>query len=98
MLIDVLQEDRRVIVLLCLAEAGGRLNEAVVRKALVAVGHQVDATDVRAVLQFLRDAALVRIETLPMPSGEVWVAHLLDAGAAVARGKPHPGVAPPPLR
>jgi len=98
MLADVLLADRRIFVLLCLTEAGGQANEAVLRKALVSIGHKVDDTDVRAVLQFLADAALIRIEKLPMPSGDVWVAHLLTAGEAVAGGKPHPGIARPPLR
>lgn len=97
-LADVLQEDRRIYVLLSLAEAGMSLNDAVLRKALVMIGHHVDQTDVRTVLQFLGDAALIRVEKLPMPSGDVWVAHLLPAGEAVAAGKPHPGIARPPLR
>jgi hypothetical protein len=98
MLADVIQEDRRIYVLLCLTEAGGHANEAVLRKALVAIGHKVDGDDVRAVLAWLEQHALIRLEKLPMPSGEVWVAHLLEAGEAVANGKPHPGIARPPLR
>jgi hypothetical protein len=58
----------------------------------------VDDTDVRALLQWLEGHALIRIEQLPMTSGDVWVAHLLAAGEAVARGKPHVGIARPPLR
>ena len=98
MLADVIHEDRRIYVLLCLREAGGQLNEAVLRKLLVKIGHQVDANDMRAVMQFLSDAALIRIEKLPMESGEVWVSHLLSAGEAVANGKSYPGIARPPLR
>ena len=98
MLTEVIQEDRRIFVLLCLGEVGGQANEAVLRKALVSIGHKVDDTDVRAVLAFLENHALIRIEKLPMPSGEVQVAHLLTAGEAVAGGKPHPGIARPPLR
>ncbi len=97
-LAEVIQEDRRIYVLLCLKESSGQLNEAVLRKLLVKIGHQVDETDVRGVLQWLTDAALIRIENLPMDSGEVWVAYLLSAGEAVADGKPHPGIARPPLR
>ena len=98
MLSDVLHEDRRIVILLCLSEAAGHLNEDVLRQGLQRVGHQVDRTDTRADIQFLAGHALVRLEVLPMPSGELWVVHLLEAGAAVARGKRHAGVAAPPLR
>ena len=98
MLSDVLHADRRIVILLCLTEAAGCLNEDVLRQGLQRVGHRVDRADTRGDIQYLADHALVRLETLPMPSGELWVVHLLEAGAAVARGKHHPGVARPPLR
>jgi hypothetical protein len=98
MLSEVLAEDRRLVILLCLSEAAGHLNEDVLRQGMQRIGHQVDRTDVRAAIAFLCEHALVRIEKLPMASGELWVVRLLDAGAAVASGKHHPGVARPPLR
>jgi hypothetical protein len=99
MLGDVLAEDRRLVVLLLLTDApGGSLNEDVLRLGLEHIGHLMDRTDTRAVLQFLSDHGLVRMETLALPRGELWLAHLTDAGQAVARGRSHPGVARPPLR
>jgi hypothetical protein len=99
MLIDVLREDRRLVILLCLTEVpAAQLNEDVVRQAVTRVGHQVDRTDVRADVQWLEQHGLVRVEHLPMPSGELWLVHLTSSGDAVAKGKPHVGVARPPLR
>lgn len=96
---EVLHEDRRLVILLCLTEVpAAQLNEDVLRQGIIRVGHQVDRTDIRADVQFLADHALVRVEKLAMASGELWVVHLLSAGDAVARGKPHPGVARPSLR
>ena len=98
MLSDVLHEDRRLVILLCLTEAAGRLNEDVLRQGLQRVGHHVNRADTRGDIQYLADHALVRVEKMPLPNGELWVVHLLDSGDAVARGKPHPGIARPPLR
>lgn len=89
----VLAEDRRLVILRALAESGYRANESVLRKGLEAFGHKVPHDLVRADLTFLRDHALVRIEVLHPPSGDLWLAHLLDAGLDVSRGTYHPGVA-----
>lgn len=92
---DVLAADRRRVALELLAEApGGDLNEDVLRQGLGQIGHLMTRTDMRAVLQFLADHALVSIERLRRPSsGELWLAHLSDDGLAVALGHGHPGVA-----
>ena len=94
-LANVLAEDRRLVVLRLLSEAGFRANETVLRKGLDAFGHRVTHDLLRADLAFLREHALVRVEELHPPSGgDLWLAHLTDAGDEVARGVTvHPGVA-----
>ncbi len=73
---------------------GYSLNEGVLRQALRHIGHPEETRDlVRADIQFLADHGLLRIETMAMPSGDLWVCHLLDAGQEVADGRTHPGVA-----
>jgi hypothetical protein len=89
----VLAEDRRLVVLRVLSEAGYAANESVLRKSLAAYGHQIGADIVRADVQFLADHQLVRIEKLHPPSGELWLVHLTSAGNEVAEGRAHPGVA-----
>ena len=94
-LMEVLMKDRRLVVLRTLSEVQAySLNEGVLRQALVSIGHSEAAKDlIRADLQFLAAHGLIRIEKLAMPSGELWVAHLLDGGLDVANGQPHEGVA-----
>jgi hypothetical protein len=92
-LTEVLMKDRRLVVLGTLSKMQA-LNEGVLRQALVSIGHSEAARDlIRADLQFLENHGLIRVEKLPMPSGELWVAHLLEAGLDVANGQPHEGVA-----
>lgn len=92
---ELLAEDRRLAILRTLSEAEGyQLNEMVLRTVLNGFGHQVDRVQCRADLIWLDQHALIRIEHLNAPtSGELWLAHLREAGQAVARGKFHPGVA-----
>lgn len=98
-LAQVLAEDQRLVVLRLLSEvAGAHLNEDVLRQGLASVGHQVGRTDVRAVVQFLERHALVQVEKLAMPSGELWLVQLTDDGSAVAGGRRHEGIARPTLR
>jgi hypothetical protein len=94
-LTEVLMKDRRLVVLRTLSEVQAySLNEGVLRQALHSIGHFEAGKDIiRADLQFLEQHALIRIEKMPMPSGELWVAHLLDAGLDVANGQAHEGVA-----
>lgn len=94
---SLLAADRRLTVLRALeADAGYALNDGVLKVVLAGIGHDVARDQVRADLTWLAEAALIRLEKLPTTDGrETWVAHLLDEGAVVARGKPHPGVARP---
>lgn len=92
---DVLQRDRRLVILRTLSEMQTySLNEGVLRQALDHIGHPEASKEiVREDLNFLERHTLVRIEKLPMPSGELWVAKLLDDGLAVANGRAHEGIA-----
>jgi DNA-binding transcriptional ArsR family regulator len=93
-LATVLAEDQRLVILRTLSEVSGyALNEQVLHRALAAVGHNVTHDVVRGHLQFLKDAGLVRIEDLAMPSGVLWLAHLMTRGQDVASGAHFPGVA-----
>jgi Fe2+ or Zn2+ uptake regulation protein len=90
----VLAEDQRLVILRTLSDvANYQLNEQVLHSALKAIGHSVTHDVVRGHLQWLKDAGLVRIETLALPSGELWVAHLMARGQDVAGGAHFPGVA-----
>ncbi|HQU16647.1 MAG TPA: ArsR family transcriptional regulator [Gammaproteobacteria bacterium] len=91
----VLAEDRRLVVLRTLSEVSGyALNEDVLRQALVAIGHPEAARDfVRQDIEFLAEHGLVRKETMHLPSGELWVVHLMESGQEVAKGRMHVGVA-----
>ena len=93
-LTKVLTEDRRLVILRTLSEVPGyNLNEAILRQALAQIGHPEASKDlVRADLQFLSEHGLIRIARLAMPSGELWIATLLEDGDAVANGRPHEGV------
>ena len=91
----ILQEDRRLVILRTLSEVPEfSLNEGVLKRALVDVGHPETTQEmVRADLQFLEQSTLVRLSMLQMPSGALWVATLLERGMAVANGTRHEGVA-----
>jgi hypothetical protein len=90
----LLAEDRRLVILRCLAEMPGwEANEGVLRTGLAHFGHRVGMDIVRAELQFLADHELVRIEKLHSAGGELWLATLTGAGRDVAEGdRVHPGV------
>ena len=91
---EVFAEDRRLATLRTLGEAEGyRANETVLRAVLDGFGHKVARDVLRADLVWLEQHMLIRIEKIEAPSGEVWLAHLKEAGRAVAEGRFHPGVA-----
>ncbi len=91
----VLQEDRRLVILRTLSEVPTyNLNEGILKRALQEIGHpETTSSLVRADIQFLEQHGLVQVKKLAMPSGELWVVHLLDAGNDVANGVAHDGVA-----
>jgi hypothetical protein len=94
-LTEVMQKDRRLVILRTLSEVPEyNLNESILRQALREIGHPETTRDmVRADIQFLEQHGLVRVRKLDVPSGELWVVTLLEAGNDVANGTPHEGVA-----
>ena len=98
---QLLDEDRRLVILRCLSEAHDyALNESLVEKMLVRLRLGVVGRDVvRAHMQWLETHGLVTVERLEMGTGaELWVAKLTKTGAEVAGGRPWPGVARPSPR
>lgn len=95
-LVEALQADRRLIVLRALDETPGfGLNEGTLKIVLGQFGHRVGGDEVRADMTWLEQHGLVRLEKIQAQRGELWIAHLLEPGQAVANGRPYPGVARP---
>lgn len=94
-LTKVLAEDRRLVILRTLSEIPGyKLNEDVLRQAVVAIGHPEATKDfIRQDVRFLEEHGLVRREDLSLPSGVLWLVTLTSAGNDVAHGRHHEGVA-----
>ena len=89
--------DRRGIILRGLDEGGHRLAEGSLRRVLDLTGYLISQEELRADLEWLERAVLVRVDREPAPhrgpdGGEVWLVQLLEAGQLVARGRSHPGV------
>ncbi len=90
----LLAEDRRLVILRALAEDHDyALNDAVLKRALASLGHEVSRDMLRADLQWLADQRLITLRELD--HGAIWVARATEDGVDVARGRPHPGVARP---
>lgn len=92
-------EGRRSLVLRALDEDGERrLSEVSIKRVLDHMDGIIYPDVLRAVLVWLEEQQLLRLERSPLPGGgEMWVATLTEAGMYVAHGRPHPGVerAPP---
>ena len=96
---EIMDADRRLVVLRLLEEAQGyALNEAVLEKSLAHVGVLATGRDiVRGHLAWLDQQGLVTIERLALDGAakDLWVAHATKLGTEVAKGRPWPGVARP---
>lgn len=92
-LVQIQSEDRRLIMLRALDESGYDANETVLKLATEQFGHHATRDMVRGDLTFLAENNLIRLEKLAAQSGEIWIAHLLNAGQEVAQGRVYPGVA-----
>jgi hypothetical protein len=95
---QLLDEDRRLVVLRCLSEAHDySLNESLVEKMLNRLRLGVVGRDVvRAHLAWLETHGLVSVEKMDAGGGkELWVGKLTKTGQEVAQGRPWPGVARP---
>jgi DNA-binding transcriptional ArsR family regulator len=95
---QLLDEDRRLVILRCLEEASDySLNENLVERMLVRLRLGVVGRDiVRAHLAWLEQHGLVTVDKLPAGAGrDLWVGTLTKTGQEVAQGRPWPGVARP---
>jgi hypothetical protein len=90
---ETLAQNRRLIILRALDEAGYKANETVLKTVTETFGHRPTKEQIRADFSFLSEHGLIRMETVPTQTGEIWIAHLLTAGQEVAQGRVHPGVA-----
>lgn len=81
---DLVDEDRRLVMLRCLKEDPGySLNESVLQAMLEALGHNVSRDRVRTDLGWLREQGLVTVQEVV----SVQVATITDRGIDVATGK-----------
>lgn len=94
-LVDVLREDRRLVILRTLSEdIDYALNTSILQTVLASYGHGVSRDVVDADVQWLAEAGLVTVDTLA--GGRVIVATLTGRGLDVAAGRArHPGVCRP---
>ncbi len=90
---ETLAENRRLIMLRALDEAGFVTNETVLKTVTEQFGHQPTRDLIRADLTFLGEHGLIRLEKINAQNGQLWIAHLKTAGQEVAQGRVHPGVA-----
>lgn len=81
---DVLAEERRLLILRGLAEAGGyALRETVLARLLEAQGENIGHVRLRGQLEWLRDALLIELDQARDP----WLAQITRRGLDVASGK-----------
>lgn len=90
---DAIQHDRRLRILHVLAQApAGLSNEAVLKQAVLTLGHAVSTDLLRTELAWLDEQGLI---ALTVARG-LYVARLLDRGADVGSGRAfQPGVGAP---
>lgn len=80
--------DRRLALLRFLDEAPERkLNVAVIQTALDGVAHPVSRDVIEADMVLLEEHGFLRIERLPMLTGNLLIGHLTEAGCDVANGR-----------
>jgi DNA-binding transcriptional ArsR family regulator len=95
---QLLDEDRRLVILRCLSEAHDySLNESLVEKMLSRLRLGVVGRDVlRAHMAWLETHGLVTVEKMSTGTGgELWIGTLTKTGMEVAQGRPWPGIARP---
>lgn len=87
---------RRDILRLLDQAPGYAANEQMLRNLLHGVFGYTTARDVvRGDLAWLQQQALLRVEALRPGDGELWLAHVLEAGRDVVAGRSWPGIARP---
>jgi Fe2+ or Zn2+ uptake regulation protein len=92
---DLLEEDRRLVILRSLVEIGGEANESILNDCLDAYGHRVSRDQVRTLITWLAEQGLIIVETV----GSYMVASLTGRGQDAAEGRATvPGVKKPRAR
>lgn len=95
---QLLDEDRRLVVLRILSEADDySLNESLVEKLLARFRLGIVGRDlVRAHLAWLEGHGLVTVDRIEVGNGrDLWIGKLTKTGLEVSQGRPWPGVARP---
>jgi len=83
---EALAQDRRLVILKLVAEAGGTANESVLRQGLELLGHTAGVTHetVRDELRFLEETGCVKVEWF---EDRVAVARITKRGVDCAEGR-----------
>lgn|GEM_PF-2073899 len=85
---EYMAKDRRLALLRFLDDAPERkLNIAVIQTALDGVAHSVSRDIIETDMELLEEHGFVRIERLPLRSGELLIGHLTEAGCDAANGR-----------
>lgn len=94
-MMELLDQDRRLVMLRSLVDIGGEANESILQDCLDAYGHRVSRDQVRTHINWLAEQGLVTNE----PVGSYFVASLTGRGQDVAEGRSTvPGVKKPRAR
>ena|SRR5574343_189185 len=94
-MMELLDQDRRLVMLRTLVDIGGEANESILQDCLDAYGHRVSRDQVRTHITWLAEQGLVTNE----PVGSYFVASLTGRGQDVAEGRSTvPGVKKPRAR
>jgi hypothetical protein len=79
---QILEEDRRLVILRSMLDAGGSANDSILQTSLNGYGHRVSRDMVKTQMYWLSEQGLITIETL----GSCMIAKLTSHGQDVAEG------------
>ena len=94
-MMELLDADRRLVILRSLVDVGGEANESILNDCLDAYGHRISRDQVRTHINWLAEQGLVTVEMV----GSYMVARLTGRGQDAAEGRATvPGVKKPRAR
>ena len=94
-MMELLDQDRRLVMLRTLVDIGGEANESILQDCLDAYGHRVSRDQVRTHITWLAEQGLVTVEMV----GSYMVVSLTGRGQDAAEGRSTvPGVKKPRAR
>ncbi len=79
---QILEEDRRLVILRSMLDAGGSANDSILQTSLTGYGHRVSRDIVKTQMYWLSEQGLISIEML----GSCMIAKLTSHGQDVAEG------------